>query len=54
VQISSGAHPRFARNPGTGAGLDSADAELLAAQQQIFHDPLRPSAVVLPMLAGTL
>jgi predicted acyl esterase len=54
VQISSGAHPRFARNPGTGAGLDSADAELLAAAQQIFHDPLRPSAVVLPMLAGTL
>jgi putative CocE/NonD family hydrolase len=53
VQISSGAHPRFARNPGTGASLDSAHAELLAAQQQIFHDPLRPSAVVLPMLAGT-
>ena len=53
VQISSGAHPRFARNPGTGTSLDSADAELLAADQQVFHDPLRPSAVVLPVLAGT-
>jgi uncharacterized protein len=53
VQISSGAHPRFARNPGTGSSLDSADAELLPANQRIFHDPSRPSAVVLPVLAGT-
>jgi putative CocE/NonD family hydrolase len=50
AQISSGAHPRFARNPGTGASLDSTDAELLTADQRIFHDPQRPSALVLPIL----
>jgi uncharacterized protein len=48
VQISSGAHPRFARNPGTGAQLHE-DSELLAADQQIFHDPEHPSAILLPM-----
>jgi putative CocE/NonD family hydrolase len=50
VQLSSGAHPRFARNPGTGSSLDAADTELLTADQRIFHDPQRPSAVVLPVL----
>jgi hypothetical protein len=53
VQISSGAHPRFARNPGTGASLASDDLELVVADQRIFHDPPRPSAVVLPVLAST-
>jgi putative CocE/NonD family hydrolase len=50
VQLSSGAHPRFARNPGTGSSLHAADTELLTADQRIFHDPQRPSAVVLPVL----
>jgi uncharacterized protein len=47
VQISSGAHPRFARNPGTGRQLNE-DSELLPADQQIFHDPDHPSAILLP------
>jgi len=46
VQISSGAHPRYARNPGTGEDPLRA-IELVAADQEIFHDSLRPSAVTL-------
>ena len=48
VQISSGAHPRFARNPGTGAGLHEYSL-LLPADQRIFHDPEHPSAILLPV-----
>jgi len=49
LQISSGAHPRFARNPGTGTDLHE-PSPLLAATQRVYHDPMRPSAVVLPVL----
>jgi uncharacterized protein len=45
VQVSSGAHPRFARNPGSGEPLATATT-LVAADQEIFHDPARPSALV--------
>ncbi|MEU9448955.1 hypothetical protein [Streptomyces sp. NPDC048277] len=48
VQVSSGAFPRFARNPGTGEPRATATA-LRAADQQVFHDPGRPSALVLPV-----
>ncbi|MFF7594544.1 CocE/NonD family hydrolase [Streptomyces sp. NPDC007896] len=48
VQISSGAFPRFNRNPGTGEPRGSA-AQLRTAEQQIFHDPEHPSAIVLPV-----
>lgn len=48
LQISSGAHPYFARNPGTGE--HRADATLLRpADQELFHDAGHPSAVVLPV-----
>jgi putative CocE/NonD family hydrolase len=50
VQISSGAHPRWSRNPGTGEPLVTA-TRLLAAEQTIFHDAGRPSAVWLPLPA---
>lgn len=50
VQVSSGAHPRFARNPGSGERFDTT-MRLVAAEQTVFHDPERPSAVVLPVLA---
>jgi predicted acyl esterase len=49
LQVSSGAHPRFARNlgwgepPGTGTALNVAD-------QEIFHDPEHSSALLLPVL----
>ena len=49
VLISSGAHPRYARNPGTGEPLASA-RELLASDHEVFHDARHPSAVVLSLV----
>jgi hypothetical protein len=49
LQVSGGAHPRFARNPGTGEPLGAA-IELRAGGQSIFHDPAHPSAVLLPVI----
>lgn len=48
VQVSSGAFPRFNRNTGTGDQRATA-VTLRAADQQVFHDPARPSAIVLPV-----
>ena len=48
VQVSSGAHPRYARNTGTDEPLGEA-TRLVAADVEIFHDPERPSAVALPV-----
>jgi uncharacterized protein len=47
VQVSSGAFPRWARNPGGNEPLAVATA-LRAATQSIFHSPACPSAVVVP------
>ena len=49
LQVSSGAHPRFARNPGTGEPLATA-IRLVAADQVVYHDAERPSAIVLSVL----
>jgi putative CocE/NonD family hydrolase len=51
LQVSSGAHPRYARNTGSGEPLATATT-LLPAQQQVLHDPQHPSAVVLPVPDG--
>ncbi|MEV6158089.1 CocE/NonD family hydrolase [Nonomuraea sp. NPDC052129] len=48
VQISSGAFPRYNRNPGTGEPRATATT-LHTADQQVFHDPRHPSAVLLPI-----
>jgi putative CocE/NonD family hydrolase len=48
LQVSSGAHPRYARNTGTGDPLGTA-VNLVPAQQQVFHDPGHPSALTLPV-----
>ncbi|MEU1516945.1 CocE/NonD family hydrolase [Streptomyces sp. NPDC005811] len=48
VQISSGAFPRYNRNPGTGEPRATATG-LRGAEQQVFHDPDHPSAIVLPV-----
>jgi uncharacterized protein len=48
VQISSGAFPRYNRNPGTGEPRATATT-LRTADQQVFHDPQHPSAVILPI-----
>lgn len=48
LQVSSGAHPRFVRNPGSGEPLASATT-LVTADQAVYHDPAHPSAVILPV-----
>ncbi|GGU28088.1 CocE/NonD family hydrolase [Lentzea flava] len=48
VQVSSGAFPRYARNPGTGEPRATATA-LLAADQTVHFGPDRPSAITLPV-----
>ncbi|MFG3439625.1 CocE/NonD family hydrolase [Nonomuraea sp. NPDC047897] len=52
LQVSSGAHPRYGRNPGTGEPPATA-RELRASDHQIFHDPDHPSALWLPLAPGT-
>ncbi len=49
LQVSSGAHPRFACNPGTGEPLATA-SRLVSAFQTVYHDPDHPSAIVLSVL----
>nr|MDT0657251.1 CocE/NonD family hydrolase [Micromonospora sp. DSM 115978] len=51
VQVASGAFPRYARNPGTGQPRATATA-LHAADQSVYHDPARPSAIILPVRTG--
>ncbi|MEW1722879.1 hypothetical protein [Streptomyces sp. NPDC093109] len=48
VQVSSGAFPRYNRNPGTGEPR-ATTARLRSADQQVFHDPEHPSAIILPL-----
>jgi hypothetical protein len=50
LQVSSGAHPRFARNPGTGERLATATS-LKVAEQTVYHDPDHPSAILLPVVS---
>lgn len=52
VQVSGGAHPRYARNPGTGEALGEA-VTLRAGLRQILHDPAHPSRLVLPVLPAS-
>jgi putative CocE/NonD family hydrolase len=48
IQVSSGAFPLYARNHGTGAPRATA-TELRAAEQAVYHDAERPSAIILPV-----
>ncbi|HEY2672336.1 MAG TPA: CocE/NonD family hydrolase [Rugosimonospora sp.] len=48
VQLAGGAHPRYARNCGTGEPLGSA-TELRPVTQEIWHDEARPSQLRLPI-----
>jgi putative CocE/NonD family hydrolase len=48
VQVSSGAHPRYARNPGTGEPAPTA-ATIRRAEQEISHDTARASRIDLPL-----
>jgi hypothetical protein len=49
LQVSSGAHPRFARNLGTDEPLASATTTRVA-HVSIHHDRAQPSAIVLPVV----
>lgn len=51
VQVSSGAHPRYARNPGTG-GDPLRATRMVAADQEVFHEEARPSSVTLHVVDG--
>ncbi len=48
LQISSGAAPRFSRNPGTSESILTA-TELKIAEQEIFHNEQYPSKLELPI-----
>jgi predicted acyl esterase len=47
LQVSSGAYPRYARNPGTGAD-PLATSALRAVDIEVLHDAKHPSFLVLP------
>ncbi|MET8530042.1 CocE/NonD family hydrolase [Micromonospora sp. NPDC005172] len=49
VQVAGGAHPRWARNPGTGEPLGTA-VTLRAGWRQVLHDPAHPSVLLLPIV----
>jgi putative CocE/NonD family hydrolase len=53
LQVSGGAHPRFARNTGTGEPLATA-TQLVPTDIVIYHDQTRPSALLLPVTDTTL
>ncbi|MEH0821899.1 MULTISPECIES: CocE/NonD family hydrolase [unclassified Micromonospora] len=48
VQVSSGAHPRYARNPGTGEPAATATTTV-RARQEISHEGAHPSRIDLPV-----
>ena len=48
VTVASGAHPRYARNTGTSEPFGTATT-LVPMDMEIFHDPVRPSAIQLPV-----
>lgn len=49
LQVSSGAHPLYCRNSGTGEPLATA-VNLRSADQEVFHDSARPSCITLPVV----
>jgi len=49
LQVASGAHPRYTRNPGTGEHISTA-TKFLRAEQKIFTSPVHLSYVSLPQL----
>lgn len=49
LQVSSGAHPRYARNTGSGEPLATA-TKLFVADQLVYHDPEHPSGIILSIV----
>jgi putative CocE/NonD family hydrolase len=48
--VGSGAHPRYARNPGTGESLATATV-MVTAQQEVLHVSVHGSEIALPVLS---
>jgi uncharacterized protein len=48
VILAGGAHPRYARNPGSGEALGDAQT-MMVAHHEILHGPGHPSAILLPI-----
>ncbi len=48
VIVASGAHPRYARNPGSGESLGDA-CTMVVAHQEVLHGPEHASAIILPV-----
>ncbi|SFS14422.1 hypothetical protein SAMN04487846_2919 [Microbacterium sp. cf046] len=48
IQISSGAHPRYARNPGSGEPASFAQ-DIVTGRQEISHEGPRASRIALPV-----
>jgi uncharacterized protein len=48
LQLSSGAHPRWSRNLGSGEPIGTATL-MFAADQTIYHDSAHPSSLTLPV-----
>jgi putative CocE/NonD family hydrolase len=51
LQVTGGAHPRFARNLGTGADPITGTATAVVTHR-VHHDAERPSALMLPVVAA--
>jgi hypothetical protein len=49
LEVSSSNFPRYDRNPNTGHKFGE-DAELMIANQTIYHDAVRPSRLILPVI----
>ncbi|MDO9519880.1 MAG: CocE/NonD family hydrolase [Pseudohongiella sp.] len=54
VHVTSSNAPRFAVNPNNGAALDDVTTPAQSAQNTIFFDSSRPSAIVLPIVTEPL
>jgi predicted acyl esterase len=49
LQVASSNHPRFDRNPQQLADpVTATEADLVVAEQTVFHDAPRPSRLLLP------
>jgi putative CocE/NonD family hydrolase len=49
VHVASGSHPRWVRNTGSGEPIATA-TKLVAAHQEVYHDPGHLSAIILPVM----
>ena len=54
VHVTSSNYPRFAVNPNNGAALDDMAAPAKTAENTIYFDSQRPSAIVLPVVTESL